>query len=127
MKNIKKMGEYMDCKILKIGNKRYVEIVEPITCESGVIDIIGISMSNDIDLLLFREEVFTDEFINLKTGLAGIVLQKLSNYHIKVVALIENEKIIKGRFKELLTELSKSNYFRVFNNFNDVENWILKL
>lgn len=116
----------MEGKVYKIENKSYIEITEPIACEGDIIDIIGMCISKDIHLLFFREEVFTNEFTNLKTGLAGIVLQKLSNYHIRVVAIIENESIIKGRFKELLTELNKSNNFKVFNNTKDVENWIQK-
>lgn len=69
--------------------------------------------------------MFSEEFINLKSGLASIVMQKFINYHEKVSAVIEDENKIQGRFKELIGELNKGNDFRVFNNINDAENCIL--
>lgn len=91
--------------------------------ESDVLDIISACISNDIKLLILREGTLTEEFMNLRTGLAGLVLQKFINYHIKASAVIESE--LEGRFKELVYELNKGNNFRVFNNNIDAENWIL--
>ena len=115
----------MNFKIVDKINKKYIEVKQQITCESDVLDIIGICISNDINLLVLREEVFTEEFINLKSGLAGILLQKFMNYHIKASAIIENKNKIQGRFEELIRELNKSSNFRVFDNSVDAENWIL--
>lgn len=106
-------------------NKNYIEIYEAINCESDVLDIISFCISNDSKLLLLRKGVLTEEFMNLRTGLAGIVLQKLVNYHIKATAVIDIE--LQGRFKELVFELNKSNNFRIFNNNRDAENWILNI
>jgi hypothetical protein len=117
----------MNYKIVEKTNKNYIEIKQPFTCESDVLDVIGICISNDIKLLVLREEVFTEDFINLKLGLAGMVLQKFMNYHIKVSATIEDENKIQGRFEELLNELNMANDFRVFNNMRDAENWILNI
>lgn len=117
----------MNYKIIDKMNKKYIKINQPITCEADCLDVIGICISNDIKLVLFTEEVFTEEFIDLKSGLAGLVLQKFMNYNIKISAIIEDKNMIKGRFKELVYELNKSNNFRVFNNNIDAENWILSI
>lgn len=117
----------MNYKIIGKTNKKYIEIKQPFNCEADVLDVIGICISNDVELLLLREEVFDENFINLKSGLAGIVLQKFINYRIKVSAIIEDKNKIQGRFEELLNELNKSNDFRVFNNIGDAENWILNI
>lgn len=117
----------MSCEILEKGNKKYIEVKQGITCESDVLDIIGMCISNDIELVLLKEEVFTEEFINLKTRLAGMVLQKFINYHIKVSAIIEDKSKIQGRFKELIYELNKASDFRVFDNSVDAENWIVNI
>ncbi|MBP3915920.1 DUF4180 domain-containing protein [Clostridium sp.] len=111
----------MDYKI----NKDYIEINNPITCESDVLDIISLCMSNSINMIVLREGTLTDNFINLRTGLAGIVLQKFMNYNITASAVIEME--LEGRFKELVYELNKANNFRVFDNKLDAENWILNI
>lgn len=38
----------------KIVNKKYIETKHPFTCEDDVLDIIGICISNDIRLLVYR-------------------------------------------------------------------------
>ena len=115
----------MDYKVVEKANKKYIEINEEISKESDVLDIIGICISNDTKLLILREGAFSEKFINLKSGLAGIVLQKFMNYHIKVSAIIEDKTKIEGRFKELIYELNKSSNFRVFDNCVDAEKWII--
>ena len=115
----------MNCKIVENSKKRYIEMIDPITCESDVLDIIGMCIAYGADRLLLREEAFTDDFLNLKSGLAGIVLQKFTNYHIKVSAIIKDESIVQERFKELVYELNKTDCFMFFNNRNDAENWIM--
>ena len=117
----------MNYKIVEKLNKKYIEINESFVCESDVLDVIGICISNNVRLLLLREEVLTDNFINLRTGLAGIVLQKFINYQIKASAIIEDKNKIEGRFKELIRELNKGNDFRVFDNIKDAEKWILSI
>lgn len=117
----------MNYKIIEKSNKKYIEIKQKLNSESDVLDIIGICISNDIKLLVLTEEVFTENFINLKLGLAGIALQKFMNYHIKVSAVIEDKSKMQGGFKELIIELNKANNFRVFDNSIDAENWILNI
>lgn len=114
----------MDCKIIE--NKTYLEVTQAITSESDILDIIGMCLSTGITRIVLRNNVLSQKFINLKTGLAGLVLQKFMNYQIKVSAIIEDRNSIQGRFKELMYELDKNNNFRVFDNNLDAENWIMK-
>ena len=115
----------MNYKIVEKMNKKYTEMNQEINTEDDVLDIIGICISNDTKLLVLREGAFSEKFINLRSGLAGIVLQKFINYHIKVSAIIEDKSKTHERFQELVYELNKSNNFKVFNNSVDAENWIL--
>lgn len=117
----------MNYKIVEKANKKYIELKEPFTCEDDVVDVIGTCISNNTKLVLLKEDVLNENFINLKSGLAGMVLQKFMNYHIKVSAVIEDKSKIQGRFEELLRELNKSTGFRVFDTFKDAENWILNI
>lgn len=116
----------MDYKVIEKMDKKYIEINQVINTEDDILDIIGICISNDTKLVLFREDALSYEFINLKSGLAGIALQKFMNYHIKVSTIIDKDKI-EGRFKELAYELNKSNNFKVFDNSIDAESWILNI
>lgn len=115
----------MNYRIVEKAEKKYIELKEAFNSEEDVVDIIGVCISNDINMLLLKEEVFDEKFINLRSGLAGIVLQKFTNYHIKASAVIEDEDKIQGRFRELISELNKSKDFRVFKTITEAENWIL--
>ncbi len=115
----------MNYKIIEKENRRYIEVKQAINCEADVLDIIGICISNDTKLILLKEDVFTSDFINLRSGLAGIVLQKLMNYKIKASAVIECRNGANERFKELIYELNKTNNFRAFDSITDAENWII--
>lgn len=114
----------MDYKVIERANKKYVEIKQEISSERDVLDIIGICISEDVNLLVLRETAITDAFINLKTGLAGMVLQKLMNYQIKSAVVISEESALSERFKELKYELNKAGNFRMFENDSDSEEWI---
>ena len=40
-----------------------------------------------------------------------------------MAVIMENEQLVKGKFKELLAESNTGNDFRVFNNIDEIENW----
>jgi hypothetical protein len=74
---------------------------------------------------MLHSEVLTDDFFKLKTGLAGQILQKFINYQIKTVLVLANEEKVKGKFKDLMTEVNRGNDYRVFGNRIDAEAWLL--
>ena len=76
----------MKYKIIEKTNKRYIEVSQAITCESYILDIIGIFISNDIKLLVLRESVFTSEFINLKTGASWHSFAKTYELSYKIIS-----------------------------------------
>lgn len=116
----------MDYNLIEEFNIKYIEIKSPILSESNILDIVSICFSNDINLLLFEEDVLSDDFINLKTNLAGMTFQKFINYNIKASLIIKDYKKLNTRFKELIIELNKSSNFRVFNSKLDAKEWLLK-
>lgn len=69
--------------------------------------------------------MLSEEFFNLRAGLAGIILQKFINYHVKAALIIEEEVKLNERFKEMILESNKGKDFRTFKNINDAKAWIL--
>ena len=125
--NIKETN-IMNYKVIERDNQKYIEcdsVETPLSSEQDAIDLIAACWENDTSLVMLHSEVLTDDFFKLKTGLAGQVLQKFMNYHIKVAVIITDDQKIKGKFKELLAEANKRNDFRVFNNVEEAENWLL--
>ncbi|OKP70106.1 hypothetical protein A3842_24985 [Paenibacillus sp. P3E] len=99
--------------------------VQPLRTEQDVLDLVSACFEHNNYKLLLHEGALTEQFYNLRTGLAGTALQKFINYHIRAAAVIRTEETAQGRFKELVTEMNKSNAFRVFGSEAEAEAWLL--
>jgi len=68
-----------------IGNTRVAFYEGPaIATEAAALDAMGETYGQEVDLLAFPVELLVDDFFWLSTGLAGAVLQKLTNYGFRV-------------------------------------------
>ncbi|WP_032123113.1 DUF4180 domain-containing protein [Clostridium amazonitimonense] len=120
----------MNYKIVNKNHKRYIEYTSEgiqLSSEQDVLDIIGSCMENRCDYLMLHGETLSEDFFNLRTGFAGMALQKFINYHIKVAIILNNEEKFNDRFKEMVIEANKGNHFRTFKNIADAEIWISSL
>ncbi len=120
----------MEYKIIQLENKRLVECLPDggvITDEATTLDLVGICGGEQASFLLLYASNLSDDFYDLKTGLAGQVLLKLSNYHLQTAAVIPSEKIGSGKFYEMVIETNRRNDFRVFPNREDAVKWFEKL
>jgi hypothetical protein len=115
-------------RVVQSGNCRYVEGINgaaPLQTESDVLNLIGICVENDADRILLYENHLPESFFDMKTGHAGMILQKFVNYHLKVAAIISPTRI-RGRFEEFVTETNRRSHFRVFHDRELAECWLLK-
>lgn len=117
----------MNYDIREQKDKKYIFVDSKFSNEEEIMDIISLCMEHGTDYLMLSKNSLTDDFFNLKTGLAGITIQKFINYRIQVAAIVDDKNRINKRFSELMLELNKSNNFRLFDNFEDAKNYILNL
>ena len=116
----------MDYLIQKTGNLIYLEITETtfvLNDEQDSLDLAALCGENLISRLLLNGYNLPDKFFDLKTGLAGAVLQKFSTYRITCAAVIPAEKIT-GRFREMVIETSRGAQFRFYTTKAEAEKWI---
>ncbi len=120
----------MNYRVVNKNNNKYIEFVSDLrklSSEQDVLDYISKCMENYIYTIILHSNVLSEDFFNLKTGLAGMALQKFINYNVKVAVIIEDEEKLNERFKEMIMEANKGNNFRTFKNIADAEIWISKL
>lgn len=120
----------MNYRVINKNNNKYIEFASDLmklSSEQDVVDCISICMENDIYTIILHSNVLSEDFFNLKTGLAGMALQKFINYHVKVAIIIEEAEKLNDRFKEMIMEANKGNHFRTFKNIADAEIWISNL
>ena len=58
-----------------------------IASEAASLDVIGALYGTGVDLVVFEVTQLAPDFFELRTGLAGAVLQKLQNYGLRVAIL----------------------------------------
>lgn len=98
----------------------------PIMSEHEALDLVALCGENDTQRLMLHAEHLPLAFFDLKTGLAGDVLLKFSNYRIKVVAVVTPELVGQGRFAEMAMESNRFSEFGVFYDRQEAEQWLLR-
>ena len=111
----KENGRYLDC----------TPFTGVLSSEKDAIELVSACFSNDTGSLLLHERSVSPDFFNLRSGLAGAVLNKFQIYNIKIALIIEDMELLEGRFGELVMESNKGNEFRVYDSVQAAEEWIL--
>jgi len=119
----------MNYLIREIENKKYIELIsatEPLSTENDALDLIALCWEHETHALMIHCTALSEDFFKLKTKVAGDIIQKFINYGIKAAAIIPQETIQKGRFKEMAMETNKGNHFRLYESKEDAEKWLLE-
>jgi len=119
----------MNYKLVENETKPYIELITsdtPLSTEQDAVDLIALCKENDVELLLVHGEALAGEFFSLRTGVAGRMIQKFTNYHVKTAVIIPDPSLNRGRFKEMVGESNRSNHFGVFETREDAENWLIQ-
>jgi hypothetical protein len=109
------------------GTRKFVECIgsgTTIEHEKDVVDLIGICADHNVDRIMLHGKMLPPEFFDLKTGFAGMILQKLVNYQMKTAAVLARSQI-RGKFGEFVVETNRGHHFRVFFDRQDAEKWLL--
>ncbi|SDC90468.1 DNA-binding transcriptional regulator, PadR family [Paenibacillus sp. UNCCL117] len=121
--------EKMNYQIREIESKKYIELIsttEPLSTEDDALDLIALCWEHESNAIMIHYAALSEVFFKLKTKVAGDIIQKFINYGIKAAAIIPQETIQKGRFKEMAMEMNKGHHFRMYESKKEAEEWILK-
>jgi PadR family transcriptional regulator, regulatory protein AphA len=117
----------MDVTLIPHLTNPYIETLPGgalLDSEQAALDLIVSCGEANTFLLLLHAENLPEDFYNLRTGLAGNVLQKFVNYHIRVAAVLTPELANQGRFGEMVQEANRGNQFHVFYEHASAEHWL---
>lgn len=89
-----------------------------------ILDIFGELIGTDCERIIIHEKNLHADFFDLKTRLAGEVLQKFSNYRVKLAIVGDFSKYNSKSLQDFMFESNKSNY--VFFT-NKLESAIMRL
>jgi len=102
-------------KIHNTGKISIAELADPDSIISSVqdaVDLLGESHFSGCSGIIVREENLHPDFFRLHTNLAGDILQKFSNYQMKLAVVGEFSKFKSKSLQEFIGESNRGN--RVF-------------
>lgn len=94
----------------QINNIKIAEILSDenvITTVDDGLNLLGDLYYQDFDKIIIHEKNVTPDFFDLKTGIAGDILQKFSNYRVRLVVVGDFSKYSNKSLKEFIYESNK--------------------
>lgn len=73
----------------------------------------------DFDRMLLYEKNITPHFFDLKTGIAGEILQKFSNFHVRLAIVGDFDKFESKSIKDFIFESNKNRQINFVNTLNE--------
>lgn len=119
----------MEYRVVEVNGNRYVECLPDggmLTSERDALELVAACGETGTNQVMLHAGNLPAEFYDLKTGLAGAVLLKMSNYRIRLAAVLTPALVGTGRFYEMVLETNRrSREFRVFYTRAEAEDWLI--
>lgn len=115
----------MEIKTYHINNLTVAEIVSQdvvITTAEDGIDLVGNLYYQGFDKAILYEENITPAFFDLKNRLAGEILQKFSNYRMRLVIVGDFTKYESKSLKDFIFESNKGTTVNFVSSVTEVLN-----
>lgn len=96
-----------------INNKRIAEIQEEgiiIHSADDGLDLLGTMYYQGFDSIIIRKEHLIEQFFDLKTGIAGEILQKFSNYRMRLTIIGDFRSFQSKSMQDFMFESNKTGH-----------------
>lgn len=101
----------MEIKSHNINDTKIAEVISDkiiINSADDSLDLLGNIYYQGFEKLIIHEKNITPDFFDLKNGLAGEILQKFSNYRMRLTIIGDFEKYNSKSLKDFIFESNKS-------------------
>ena len=92
---------------------------------AAVTDVIEFCLNNRVRRVLLYSENLAAEFFDLKTGMAGTMLQKFRQYRLRLAIVLDPDLSLSDRFRELAAEENKAPYVRFARTAEEARDWLV--
>lgn len=119
----------MNYTVVNTNGKSYLHLLPgwQITGYHDVIDIIQACGENSVDRILVEADNLPETFYDLRTGLAGVILDRLSVYKVRAGFLVPAEWLTSCRFAEMALEANRGFEYHYSTDRNEIIQWLEKL
>jgi hypothetical protein len=119
----------MDVQVLSCQGTAYVASCSPrviIKKAQDILNLLSFGGEHETNLFMLEEENFDAAFYELKSGMAGEIVQKFSNYHVRAVIVGSFESVRSKRFREFMAESNKGNQLRFMQEKDAALQWLIQ-
>ena len=109
-------------EIIQLKNKNVALLVSDeiiLNNAQDAVDIMADCSYNGSGHIILGEENIAPEFFDLKTGLAGEILQKFSNYKVRIAIVGDFSKYQKKSFRDFVFESNKRGHVNFVASFDE--------
>lgn len=89
------------------------------TAEDGL-DLVGNAYYQGFEGVILKRHHLTPAFFDLKTGLAGEILQKFSNYRMKLIILGDFSDLTSKSLQDFIFESNKNQHIQFVKDINEL-------
>ncbi|KOY86796.1 alpha/beta hydrolase [bacterium 336/3] len=89
------------------------------TTEDGL-DVLASLYFQGFDKIIIHQNNITPDFFDLKTGIAGEILQKFSNYRVQLAIIGDFSQYISKSLKDFIFESNKQGHIIFVESLDDV-------
>jgi len=90
------------------------------------LDLGELAYTAGTNLYMLKDVNFAPEFYDLGSGLAGEILQKCSNYHIRLAIVGQFAMVTSKKFRELMLESNRGMQVRFTGDRTDALAWLMR-
>lgn len=119
----------MEIKIHNLNNVQVAEVITDniVVCDTqDALDIMADANYNGISKIIIHENQLTPEFFDLKTRLAGEILQKFSTYRVQLAIIGDFAKYESKSFKDFVFESNKTGHILFIDSLATALNKLTK-
>ncbi|HHX77052.1 MAG TPA: DUF4180 domain-containing protein [Firmicutes bacterium] len=116
-------------RLVEHNRGNYLEVFSwhrPVDNEQDALELITTGNENNTRNMMIYAQVLSPDFFQLKTGVAVKILQKFIDYRVRVAIIIAKHSYENGGFLKMAADAGKDFQFRIFDNREKAENWLLE-
>ena len=120
----------MEIEITEIKGINVAKVISDkivITCTQDALDIMANSAYNGSTRIIINEENIIPDFFDLKTGIAGDILQKFSTYNVYLAIVGDFSKYTSKSLRDFIFESNKYGRINFVNTDEEAVNRLVKL
>lgn len=112
----------MKIKAHEINNSKIAEVISSeiiITSTQDGLDLLGDVYYQGFDTIILYEGNISPDFFDLKTKMAGEILQKFSNYRVRLAIVGDFDKYESKSIKDFIFESNKNQHINFTRNLQE--------